>query len=88
MGTTVLKKKDMKRFLIQVPENQSPFFMELMQQLNLQVEPEELSDEDEEWEEDSEEDILENIKQGLREIKLIHQGKLKARPASEIVKEL
>jgi hypothetical protein len=49
---------------------------------------EELPDEDEEWEEDFEEDILENIKQGLREIKLINQGKLKARPISEIMKDL
>jgi hypothetical protein len=88
MGTTVLKKKDMKQFLIQVPENQSSFFMELMQQLNFEVELEELNNEDEEWEDDSEDDILENIKQGLREIKLINQGKLKARPASEIMKEL
>jgi Ran GTPase-activating protein (RanGAP) involved in mRNA processing and transport len=91
MDTTVLKKNEMKRFLIQIPENQSSFFMELMQQHNLQVELEELSDEDEEeeWEEeDSEEDILENIKQGLREIKLINQGKLNARPISEVMKEL
>jgi hypothetical protein len=48
MGTTVLENKGMKRFLIQIPENQSSFFMELMQQHNLQVELEELSDADEE----------------------------------------
>jgi len=88
MDTTVLENKDMKRFLIQVPESQSLFFMELMQRLNLQVELEEVNDEDEKWKEDSEEDILENIKQGLREIKLINQGKLTARPVSEIMKEL
>jgi hypothetical protein len=88
MDTTVLENKDMKRLTIQVPESQSVFFIELMQRLNLQVELEEVNDEDEKWKEDSEEDILENIKQGIREIKLINQGKLTARPVSEIMKEL
>jgi hypothetical protein len=58
-GYNTSEKTDMKRFLIQVPESQSPFFMELMQQLNLQVEPEELSDE--------EEDILEKYQNRVLE---------------------
>ena len=37
---------------------------------------------------DSEEEILENIKQGLKEVQLIKQGKLKSRPAKEFVNEL
>ncbi|MDR3246831.1 MAG: hypothetical protein LBT50_10410 [Prevotellaceae bacterium] len=88
MDTTVLGKNEMKRFLIQVPENQTPFFLELMQRLNLQAETEELCGENKVWKNDSEEDILKNIKQGIKEIKLINQGKLKAHPASEIMKEL
>jgi hypothetical protein len=88
MDTTVLENKDMKQFLIQVPENQSSFFRELMQQLNLQVETQEVNYEDKKRKNDSEEDILENIKQGIREIKLFNQGKLKARPVNEIMKEL
>jgi hypothetical protein len=60
----------------------------LIQHLNLQVRQEVLRHNVELWEENSEDTILENIKQGLREIKLINQGKLKARPAHEIMKEL
>jgi hypothetical protein len=37
---------------------------------------------------DSEEAILENIRQGVEELKLINQGKLKARPAREFLNEL
>ena len=37
---------------------------------------------------DNDEDILNNFKQGLEEIKLINQGKLKARPIEEFLDEL
>jgi len=37
---------------------------------------------------DNDEEILNNFKQGLEEIKLINQGKLKARPIEEFLDEL
>ena len=37
---------------------------------------------------DTKEAILDNIKTGMKEIKQIEQGKLKARPANEFLNEL
>lgn len=37
---------------------------------------------------DSKEDIIKNVKQGLKEAKLIEQGKLKSRPLKELLDEL
>ena len=37
---------------------------------------------------DSDEEILDNFKEGLAEIKLINQGKLKAKPIEEFLDEL
>jgi hypothetical protein len=37
---------------------------------------------------DSENDILKNVYQGVEELKLINQGKLKIRPARELLNEL
>ena len=39
-------------------------------------------------EEPSKDEIKENIRQGLRELKLIEEGKLKSRPAKEFLNEL
>lgn len=38
--------------------------------------------------EPSKEEVEENIRQGLRELKLIEEGKLKTRPAKEFLNEL
>jgi hypothetical protein len=38
--------------------------------------------------EPSKEEIKENIRQGLKELKLIEEGKLKTRPAKEFLNEL
>ncbi len=38
--------------------------------------------------EPSKEEVKENIRQGLRELKLIEEGKLKSRPAKEFLNEL
>ena len=40
------------------------------------------------YSEPSKKEIKENIRQGLRELKLIEQGKLKTRPAKEFLNEL
>ena len=37
---------------------------------------------------DSDEEIIHNFKEGLNEIKLINQGKLKAKPIKEFLDEL
>jgi hypothetical protein len=77
----------MKEITIRVPENKFPFFMKLMKSLNFVkvVEPAQ-----------SLEDQLtpgqmktwKNIKQGFVELKMIEEGKLKARPIEELLDEL
>lgn len=37
---------------------------------------------------DSKEEIIRNVKQGLKEMKLVEQGKLKSRPINELLDEL
>jgi hypothetical protein len=74
----------MKLLTVQIPDNQYPFFIELLNRLGFidyQAEPAELED-------DSDEDIEKNIKQGLTELDLALQGKLKTRPARELLNEL
>jgi hypothetical protein len=41
-----------------------------------------------EYEEPSKEEILKELKEAVVELKLIEQGKLKARPASELINEI
>ncbi|MCH8317074.1 MAG: hypothetical protein IIA88_01030 [Bacteroidetes bacterium] len=43
---------------------------------------------EEEYKEPTKEEILENIRQGLKEVQLIEQGKLKSRPAKDFINEL
>lgn len=43
---------------------------------------------DEILDEDTDEQVLENIRKGLQELKLVEQGKVKSRPAREFLKEL
>ena len=38
--------------------------------------------------EPSKEEILEGIRRGLHEVKLIEEGKMKSRPAKEFIREL
>ena len=40
------------------------------------------------FENDSKEEIIENLKQGFREMKLVEQGKIKSRPIKELLDEL
>jgi hypothetical protein len=75
----------MKQLTIQIQDNKYPFFMELLKQFDyVSFTPEtSLSDEG-----DSEEAILEQIRQDVRELKLVLNGKHKARPARELLNEL
>lgn len=69
----------MKRVLLNVKEKKFNFFMELVKSLDF-VEVHN--------EEDSKESILQNIKQGLEEVKLTKQGKLKTTSAKEFFNEV
>ena len=41
-----------------------------------------------ESDEDTDEQVIENIRQGVKEMRLVEQGKMKSRPAREFLKEL
>lgn len=70
----------MKYITLTVKEGKFKFFMELIRNFDfVQVE----GDED-----NSKEAVAANIKQGLKEVKLIQEGKLKSRPARELLDEL
>lgn len=43
---------------------------------------------DDEFEEDTDEQVIENIREGVKEMRLVEQGKVKSRPAREFLKEL
>lgn len=68
----------MKQITLQIEDSKLPFFMELIHNFDfIEI-----------TETDSKEEVIENIKQGLIELTLVEQGKLKSRPAKELLHEL
>ena len=72
----------MKQITLSISENKYPFFIELIENLDF------VKVKEKESTEPTKEEIKKNIKQGLKELKLIEQGKLKTRPAREFLNEL
>lgn len=70
----------MRQVLLNVEEKKLQFFLELVKSLDFV--------EVNNSEGDSKEAIIQNIKQGLEEVKLAKQGKLKTTPAKEFLNEL
>ena len=69
----------MRQILLNVEEKKIQFFLELVKSLDF-VEVNNGGD--------SKEAIIQNIKQGLEEVKLAKQGKLKTTPAKEFFNDL
>ena len=70
----------MKQITLKVNDTKFPFFMELISNLDfIKIE---------EQQGDTKDAIVKNLKQGIKEIKLIQQGKLNGRPAKELLNEL
>jgi hypothetical protein len=70
----------MKQITLNIKDSKFKFFLELIKNFDfVQVE---------ENEGDAKEAILANIKQGLEEVKLVQEGKMKSRPAKELLDEL
>jgi len=69
----------MRQVLLNVEEKKFQFFLELVKSLDFV----EVNSEG-----DSKEAILQNIKQGLEEVRLAKEGKLKTTPAKEFLNEL
>jgi hypothetical protein len=68
----------MTQLTIQIQENKVPFFMELIKNFDF-VKVDKYP---------TKEEIKDNIRQGLKEIQLIEQGKMKATPLKDFLNEL
>lgn len=70
----------MKHITLKIKDSKFQFFMELIKNFDfVQVQ---------EYDEPTKEEILANIRKGLEEVKLIEEGKLKSRPAKDLLDEL
>ena len=72
----------MATFLIEIEDKKLKFFKELLQNLPFVKMREMISDED------TDEQVIANIRQGLKEMRLVEQGKIKSRPAREFLQDL
>ena len=76
----------MKQVTLHIPDKKMPLFIELAKSLSFvkKIEVEEV----EEYKESTKEEILEGIRQAVKEVNLIKQGKLKGKPLKELLDEL
>ncbi len=72
----------MKEVTVQIPDKKYEMFLELMKSLSF-VKKVKTSDD-----EPTKEEILDGIRQAVKEVNLIKQGKMKGRPVQELLDEL
>lgn len=72
----------MATLLIEIEDKKLKFFKELLQNLSFVKMREILPDED------TDEQVISNIRQGVKEMRLVEQGKMKSRPAREFLQDL
>ncbi|HBX53372.1 MAG: hypothetical protein A2275_11995 [Bacteroidetes bacterium RIFOXYA12_FULL_35_11] len=70
----------MKQIVLTIPENKISFFMELVRNFKF-IKIEQTADV-------NESEIIEGIRQGLKEVQLIEQGKMNATPLKDFLNEL
>lgn len=74
------------QFVIDVPDNKASFFLELAKNLKfVKVAPAAI---DETYEEPTQEQLKAEIRQAVKEVNLIKQGKMKGRPVDDLLNEL
>jgi ethanolamine ammonia-lyase large subunit len=72
----------MATLLIEIEDKKLKFFKELLQNLPFVKMREILLDED------TDEQVISNIRQGVKEMRLVEQGKMKSRSAREFLQDL
>ena len=72
----------MTQIILNIQDNKLAFFLELVKNFDF------VRVENEDYIEPSKEEIKKGIKQGLREVQLIEQGKMKATTLKEFLNEL
>lgn len=68
----------MTQITLHIKDNKVPFFMELIKNFDF-IKIDDYP---------TREEVKENIREGLKELQLVGQGKLKSRPAKEFLNEL
>lgn len=69
----------MKEVTLKIPEDKYQFFLELVHNLGFEMTEEK---------EDTQEEIVNNLKQGFKEMKLYKAGKLQGTPLDDFLNEL
>ena len=80
-----------QQFTLTVDRSHAAAFLQMVKKLDYKVEinPQNLSTQEPEEEmSEYKKEVFESIKRGLEEMRLIEQGKLKGRPARELLDEL
>lgn len=72
----------MTQLTLKIQDNKIQFFLELIKNFDF------VKVEKGDYTEPTKEEIKENIKQGLKEVQLIEQGKMKATPLKDFLNEL
>jgi hypothetical protein len=76
------QKARMATITLDVQDKKLKFFKELMNQFSF------VKIREEEPEEDTDEQVIANIREGVRQMRLVEQGKMKATPFKDFLKEL
>ena len=72
----------MATLVLEIPNRKLKFIKDLLSHFTyIKVQEPELD-------EDTDEEVIANIRQGVKEMRLIEQGKMKSRPAREFLNEL
>ncbi len=72
----------MATLVLEVQDKKLKFFRDLIQHFSF------VTIRETELDEDTDEQVIENIRAGVKEMRLVEQGKVKSRPAREFLKEL
>lgn len=72
----------MATLILEVQEKKLKFLKDILEHFSF------VTIRDAEFEEDTDEQVIENIRQGVREMQLIEQGKAKSTPFCEFLSEL
>lgn len=72
----------MTTITLEIEDSKLKFFKDLLKHFSFVKIREEVLDED------SDEEVIANIKQGIKEMRLIEEGKMKSTPFNEFLKEL
>ncbi|AQG79135.1 hypothetical protein [Spirosoma montaniterrae] len=72
----------MATITVEVQDKKLKFFKELLNQLSF------VKIREDEPDEDTDEQVIANIREGVRQMRLVEQGKIQSRPAREFLDEL